>query len=394
MIGVYGPRARDLLARVLEGEASELPEDEFREARFADAPVLVAGTREAGGEEGFDLFAPAASLPPLSEALLAHGAELGAKLVGFAALETLRIEAGRPRYGREFTEDTIPTEAFESTGLMSRAISFHKGCYTGQEVIVRIAHRGHVNRLLRGLLLGDAPVPAAAAPLFHSETGKQVGVGDELHPLAPRGADGGARLPAPRAGSGRSGSDRHRGRSRGRGGRAPVSAVGRRSGELGDDPEGASRACPRGRAPPPLSTALPQARVLRRREVVPRRQPEEEALGGEGSRETAARSRFRGGRQGKRGCNVARAGCRDRNRGAATPDGERLVQMGLRRLNPGCPRRLRVPAIKPRRPRRLSRMVPEWPPLCAVRHTYRRRRGPPSRRCGGKRSGGVSDAAP
>jgi folate-binding protein YgfZ len=95
--------------------------------------------------------------------------------VGFGALETLRIEEGRPRYGRELTEETIPTEAFESTGLMSRAISFHKGCYTGQEVIVRIAHRGHVNRNLRGLLLGEAPAPAASAPLFHPETGKEIG---------------------------------------------------------------------------------------------------------------------------------------------------------------------------------------------------------------------------
>ena len=89
----------------------------------------------------------------------------GARPVGFGVLETLRMEAGRPRYGMELTEETIPTEAYESSGLMQRAISFHKGCYTGQEVIVRIAHRGHVNRHLRGLLLGDAPAPAARAPL-------------------------------------------------------------------------------------------------------------------------------------------------------------------------------------------------------------------------------------
>ena len=59
--------------------------------------------------------------------------------------------------------------------MMERAISFTKGCYTGQEVIVRIAHRGHVNRNLRGLLLGDGPAPAAGARLFNPENGKDVG---------------------------------------------------------------------------------------------------------------------------------------------------------------------------------------------------------------------------
>jgi aminomethyltransferase len=95
--------------------------------------------------------------------------------VGYAALEALRVEAGRPRYGWELTEETIPTEVFESTGLMERAISFSKGCYTGQEVIVRIAHRGHVNRHLRGLLLGEAPLPAPGTPLVNTDTGREVG---------------------------------------------------------------------------------------------------------------------------------------------------------------------------------------------------------------------------
>ncbi|HKP77484.1 MAG TPA: glycine cleavage T C-terminal barrel domain-containing protein, partial [Longimicrobiaceae bacterium] len=55
-----------------------------------------------------------------------------------------------------------------------RAISFSKGCYTGQEVIIRIAHRGHVNRHLRGLLLGDAPAEPGMR-LFSPETGRDVG---------------------------------------------------------------------------------------------------------------------------------------------------------------------------------------------------------------------------
>jgi folate-binding protein YgfZ len=170
-VGVYGPRSRELLSGVLGTELPPLEEDAFVEPDFAGTRVLVAATREAGGEKGFDVFLPAEGAAELWTALR----DAGARPVGFGVLETLRIEAGRPRYGMELTEETIPTEAYESSGLMQRAISFHKGCYTGQEVIVRIAHRGHVNRHLRGLLLGDAPAPAARAPLVNAETGKEVG---------------------------------------------------------------------------------------------------------------------------------------------------------------------------------------------------------------------------
>ncbi len=174
-IGVYGPRARELLGLVLGAEVPALAEDAFVEPEWSGARLLVAATREAGGEEGLDVFVPAERAAELWTALRERGMEAGARPVGFGALETLRMEAGRPRYGAELTEETIPTEAYEATGLMDRAISFHKGCYTGQEVIVRIAHRGHVNRHLRGLLLGEAPAPAARAALHHPETGKEVG---------------------------------------------------------------------------------------------------------------------------------------------------------------------------------------------------------------------------
>jgi folate-binding protein YgfZ len=179
VIGVYGPRSRELASLVLGAEIAPLAEDAFVEVEWSGAGeparVMVVGTRYAGGEEGFDLFAPSPALPALWRALLDDGAALGALPVGFAALEALRVEAGRPRYGHELTEETIPTEAFESVGLMPRAISFGKGCYTGQEVIVRIAHRGHVNRNLHGLLLGDAPLPAPGTPLVHPESGREMG---------------------------------------------------------------------------------------------------------------------------------------------------------------------------------------------------------------------------
>lgn len=169
-LGVYGPRAREIVAGVL-GIEPPVEEDAHAEAELGGAPVTVAATRYVGLEDGFDLFVPTDAAGALWDALAAAGA----RPVGLGAIETLRIEAGRPRFGADLTEDVIPTEAFEETGLMERAISFSKGCYTGQEVIIRIAHRGHVNKHLRGLLLGDAPTPAPGTRLVNAETGKDAG---------------------------------------------------------------------------------------------------------------------------------------------------------------------------------------------------------------------------
>ena len=86
-----------------------------------------------------------------------------------AAWETARIEAGIPRYGREFDGDTMPAEA----GLDERAVSFSKGCYPGQEPVARLHYRGHPNRGVRGLVFsGEAPPEAAAEVVFGE---KQVG---------------------------------------------------------------------------------------------------------------------------------------------------------------------------------------------------------------------------
>src|SRR5205085_1155709 len=82
-------------------------------------------------------------------------------MVDAETTEALRVEAGVPKFGRDMDEDTIPLEA----GIESRAISFSKGCYVGQEVIVRVLHRGHgrIARKLVGLALAGADVPKSGA---------------------------------------------------------------------------------------------------------------------------------------------------------------------------------------------------------------------------------------
>ena len=83
--------------------------------------------------------------------LIAALIQAGAQEVSHEAIEAVRIEAGYPVFGVDMTDDTIPLEA----GIEQRSISFTKGCFVGQEVVVRVLHRGggRVAKKLVGLKL-------------------------------------------------------------------------------------------------------------------------------------------------------------------------------------------------------------------------------------------------
>src|SRR5206468_1491697 len=85
--------------------------------------------------------------------------ENGCVAISDELYETLRIEAGIPRYGVDMDETTIVPEL----GL-DDLISYTKGCYIGQEIIARIHFRGHVAKMLTGLKL-DGPEKAEARPV-------------------------------------------------------------------------------------------------------------------------------------------------------------------------------------------------------------------------------------
>ncbi len=132
----------------------------FGELHLANQPRLRS--------TGFDLFAPAEALGLLLEKLIESArAERGGP-AGWEAFETARVEAGIPRFGVDMDGATFPQEC----GLETRAMSYSKGCYIGQEVLNRIHTMGHVNRLLRGLrLTGDrADVAAKGDKLFRGTT--------------------------------------------------------------------------------------------------------------------------------------------------------------------------------------------------------------------------------
>lgn len=167
VLGVYGPAARERLNRVL---ARELPramaEDDAHTTKMDDHDVVCVATSHVM-HGGFDVFGAPDVLRTLASRIEADGAVP----LDEDALEVLRVEAGRPRWGAELDGSTIPLEAH----LRERAISETKGCYTGQEVIVRILHRGHVNWLLRGIDLGDVDPPARDTPVVQAGDGKRIG---------------------------------------------------------------------------------------------------------------------------------------------------------------------------------------------------------------------------
>jgi folate-binding protein YgfZ len=84
-------------------------------------------------------------------------------------LNTLRLEAGIPWFGVDFDDGNFPQEA----GIEDRAVSFTKGCYIGQEFVIRIAHRGHVNRRIAGLTVEREPIPRPRDRILHDD--KEVG---------------------------------------------------------------------------------------------------------------------------------------------------------------------------------------------------------------------------
>jgi tRNA-modifying protein YgfZ len=122
------------------------PEHSHREVE-----VGGVASRAVATDLGLDLICDAADVGAIRAAV----GETGAVEVSEAAAEIIRVESGRPRFGREMTSRTIPQEA----GIAERAVSFTKGCYIGQETVARLHYKGKPNRHLRGLRL-EAPASA------------------------------------------------------------------------------------------------------------------------------------------------------------------------------------------------------------------------------------------
>ena len=143
-IAVYGPKSAELVQSVLGAEdLNSLLEYHSRYYEINTQWVICVRS-DVVGECGYHLYTSADALEGLWEKLMVEKPDVVA--VGWDALESLRIEAGTPRFGTELTDSVIPLEA-----ELEDAIDFEKGCYIGQEIVARMKYRGHPNRLLRGI---------------------------------------------------------------------------------------------------------------------------------------------------------------------------------------------------------------------------------------------------
>lgn len=164
-LGVYGAAAApavSTIAALAVETLTALPE-------YGHVVTDIGTILRVSGVSGFEILAPVDAREMLVRRLTAAGAIVCAA----ATWDIVRVEAGMPEWGIDIDDTIIPQEAnFDELG----AISYTKGCYTGQETVARIHFRGHVNRHLRGLRFASArdEAPIERAEL-HDASGKAVG---------------------------------------------------------------------------------------------------------------------------------------------------------------------------------------------------------------------------
>ena len=164
-IGLYGPEAGRLLQDVSGSLYKGLMPYQHCPVKICDIAVQLIRTDSIGIPE-FRIV----GLRPAVEKIHTSLVSRGVCEVSNVSLESVRVESGRPMFGKDIDENTIPLEA----GIEDRAIDFDKGCYVGQEVIIRILHRGQgrIARKLVGLTLADgseSDVPEKGAKLWSND---------------------------------------------------------------------------------------------------------------------------------------------------------------------------------------------------------------------------------
>ncbi|HXC23139.1 MAG TPA: glycine cleavage T C-terminal barrel domain-containing protein [Solirubrobacteraceae bacterium] len=163
LLSLIGPRSGEIAVRAFACPREALPAREHEHTPL-DLPGPGAhAVRLIATDVGFDVLCEADTTPGLRTALI----EADAEPVSEAAAEVVRVERGRPRYGIDIDDTTIPQEA----GLNERAVSFTKGCYVGQETVARLYYKGKPNRHLRGLRLSEPTQPGAMLALGERPVG-------------------------------------------------------------------------------------------------------------------------------------------------------------------------------------------------------------------------------
>lgn len=141
LVTLQGEGAAEILQKVFDQGVSDLPQNGVAETTWQNTQVTIIRASHTG-EDGFDIVIDSSRKAELRQALEAAGA----KPVGEDTFEILRVEAGIARFGQDMDETNVVPET-----NLDDAVSYTKGCYVGQEIIVRIKHRGHPAKKLSRL---------------------------------------------------------------------------------------------------------------------------------------------------------------------------------------------------------------------------------------------------
>jgi len=167
-LALEGPLAGAIVKQLSGVNLAELPELSWKEAKLDAIPCRIV-RRSFRGIANAEFVCKRSELAALWKLLSDATKSRSGGPAGYAALSTLRLEAGIPWFGYDFGEKQIPHEA----GLENSHISYTKGCYTGQEIVERVRSRGQVNRVRALFQLSATELPAAEAPIVFA--GKEIG---------------------------------------------------------------------------------------------------------------------------------------------------------------------------------------------------------------------------
>ncbi|NOY12352.1 MAG: glycine cleavage system aminomethyltransferase GcvT [Deltaproteobacteria bacterium] len=165
-LALQGPLAEKILAELTESDLAAIKYYWFVEGTVAGISTLISRTGYTG-EDGFELYCPAADGVELWQALMSAGEPFGLVPTGLGARDTLRLEKAYALYGHEITADILPLEA--RLGWITK---LKKGDFVGSQALLRAKQTGLTRKLI-GLQLTEPGVPREHYPVFCA--GREVG---------------------------------------------------------------------------------------------------------------------------------------------------------------------------------------------------------------------------
>jgi len=157
-VAIMGPRTGDVVAALGFGNLGPMSQLQHLAGRVGGVDIRMV-RHDFAGLATAEFIVPGESADPVAASIAGAVSGLTCERLSEETVEVLRIEAGIPASVVDIDEEVVPPE----TGQVERGISYHKGCYLGQEVIERMRSHGILARKLVGLLIeGQSLSPAGS----------------------------------------------------------------------------------------------------------------------------------------------------------------------------------------------------------------------------------------